>query len=220
MSSDWRTSQPPSYSFRLSSYVRVSVRLSYLEYMRILGGYLPVRASGSRPSFIAFCLFCCLCRSFNFQIIVLPPGALLQVVSLCLQLDYQLPQLLGLGLQVLRVHPIKLQGADSDAQGDLLLLLQLLLGLGHLPPHINNIPHPFILLLSLTTTGGPHLLLLGLHHLLPLLLRVLQFLPLLLGLECLLLRLLLPQPLLLLLLLLGQLLLLLRPDLLPLGLLL
>ena len=84
-SSAYRTSQPPSYSFRLSSYVRVSVRLSYLEYIRIFGGYLPVRAlqmhsvcgwwlnifnwylthSGSRPSFIAFCLFCCLCRSFN-----------------------------------------------------------------------------------------------------------------------------------------------------------
>ena len=43
-SSAYRTSQPPSYSFRLSSYVRVSVRLSYLEYIRILGGYLPVRA--------------------------------------------------------------------------------------------------------------------------------------------------------------------------------
>ena len=34
----------PSYNFRLSSYVLVSVLRSYLEYMRIFGGYLPVRA--------------------------------------------------------------------------------------------------------------------------------------------------------------------------------
>merc|ERR1719474_617991 len=39
------TSQPPSYSFFLSSQVLVSVLLSYLEYMRIMGGYLPTKAS-------------------------------------------------------------------------------------------------------------------------------------------------------------------------------
>merc|ERR1712020_802925 len=59
------TSQPPSYNFRLSSYVLVSVLRSYLEYMRIFGGYLPVRASGSKPFFMAFCLSCCFCLSLS-----------------------------------------------------------------------------------------------------------------------------------------------------------
>merc|ERR1719187_2724999 len=43
----------------------VSVLRSYLEYMRILGGYLPVRASGSNPFFMAFCLSCCFCLSLS-----------------------------------------------------------------------------------------------------------------------------------------------------------
>merc|ERR1719436_942487 len=60
------TSQPPSYSFFLSSYVLVSVLLSYLEYMRIMGGYLPTRASGSRPFFTAFCLSFSSCSSLSW----------------------------------------------------------------------------------------------------------------------------------------------------------
>merc|ERR1719216_560660 len=59
------TSHPPSYNFRLSSYVLVSVLRSYLEYMRIFGGYFPVRASGSKPFFLAFCLSCCFCLSLS-----------------------------------------------------------------------------------------------------------------------------------------------------------
>merc|ERR1712088_178426 len=63
--SEYKTIQPPSYNFRLSSYVLVSVLRSYLEYMRIFGGYLPVRASWSSPNFFAFCLNCIFCLSFN-----------------------------------------------------------------------------------------------------------------------------------------------------------
>ena len=56
----------PSYNFLLSSYVLVSVLRSYLEYMRIFGGYFPVRAlqkewqnvKNNRPHFMAiFSLF-------------------------------------------------------------------------------------------------------------------------------------------------------------------
>merc|ERR1719300_1999167 len=83
-----------------------------------------------------------------FQIVVLSSCPLLEVVSLCLQLHDQIPKLLRLHLQVLRVHPIELKRPYSNTERNLFLLLQLLLGLGHLSPDVHHISHPFILLLA------------------------------------------------------------------------
>merc|ERR1712001_491397 len=99
--------------------------------------------------------------------------------------------------------------------GDLLLLLQLLLGLGHLTSGVSSAATSLLGATSASLVG-----LLGLKHLLPLSLGLLKTLLLLLGLLGLLLVFILPQLLLLFLLLLVELLLLLGPDLLPLGLLL
>merc|ERR1719373_873737 len=121
------------------------------------------------------------------------------------------------------VHDVEVKGLDADGEGDLLFLLKLLLGLGHLTPGILNVGHAAVSLLDGALgalAGSLLLLLLSLHHGLPLLLSLLQALPLLLGLLGLFVSFLLPQSLLLFLLLLGQLLLLLGPDFLPLGLLL
>merc|ERR1719433_1207775 len=41
-------------------------------------------------------------------------------------------------LQIVGVHGIEVEGLDSDGESDLLLLLQLLLGLGHLTPGISS----------------------------------------------------------------------------------
>merc|ERR1711972_660810 len=57
---------------------------------------------------------------------------LLVVVLVSLKLDHDVEQLGGLGLQVVGVHGLKVQGLDSDGKGNLLLFLELLLGLGHL----------------------------------------------------------------------------------------
>merc|ERR1719365_63635 len=57
---------------------------------------------------------------------------LLVVVLVGLQLNDNVEQLGGLSLQVVGVHGVEFEGLDSDGEGDLLLLLQLLLGLGHL----------------------------------------------------------------------------------------
>merc|ERR1719151_461369 len=141
---------------------------------------------------------------------------LLVVVLVGLQLDDNVEQLGGLSLQVVGVHGVKLQGLDSDGEGDLLLLLQLLLGLGHLLEGV------VALSASSGLLGGSASLvsLLGIEHLLPLGLGLFQALLLLLGLSGPLVCLLFPQLLLLFLLGLVELLLLLGPDLLPLGLLL
>merc|ERR550532_398320 len=134
---------------------------------------------------------------------------LLVVVFVSLQLDDGLEQILNLSLHLVGVQSLQIQRLDSDAQSDLFLLLQLLLGLGELLAGVRD------------GTSGDGLLfvqsigllgLLGLQHLLPLGLGLLQPLLLLLGL--------LGLPLTLLLLQLLELLLLLGPDLLPLGLLL
>merc|ERR1719373_1361471 len=112
------------------------------------------------------------------------------------------------------VHDVEVKGLDADGEGDLLFLLKLLLGLGHLTPGILNVAHAAVSLLDGALgalAGSLLLLLLSLHHGLPLLLSLLQALPLLLGLLGLFVSFLLP---------LGQLLLLLGPDFLPLGLLL
>merc|ERR1711884_409988 len=55
---------------------------------------------------------------------------LLVVVFVSLKLDDGPEQVLDLGLQLVRVKSLQLERLDSDAEGDLLLLLQLLLGLG------------------------------------------------------------------------------------------
>merc|ERR1719365_460439 len=57
---------------------------------------------------------------------------LLVVVLVGLQLNDNVEQLGGLSLQVVGVHGVEFKGLDSDGEGNLLLLLQLLLGLGHL----------------------------------------------------------------------------------------
>ena len=39
------------------------------------------------------------------------------------------------------VHDVEVKGLDADGEGDLLFLLKLLLGLGHLAPGILNVAH-------------------------------------------------------------------------------
>merc|ERR550519_2187055 len=57
---------------------------------------------------------------------------LLVVVFVSLKLDDGLEEILNLSLQLIRVKSLQLKRLDSDAECDLLLLLQLLLGLGEL----------------------------------------------------------------------------------------
>merc|ERR1719463_476683 len=144
------------------------------------------------------------------QLVVLVHSPLLVIVFVSLQLEDCVPDGVGFVLQLVRVHGLEGEGLDADAEGDLHLLLHLLLGLGHLLPGVHG--------------GGlgllAALLLLSGHHLLALPLCLLHVLLLLLGLGLLLLLLLPFQCQLLSSLLLGGLLLLLGPDLLPLGLLL
>merc|ERR1712004_220753 len=103
------------------------------------------------------------------QLVILIKLPLLIVVLVCLQLEYCVPDLLSLGLQLVRVHGIKVEGLDADPQRDLHLLLHLLLGLGHLLASVHR-----------RTRGLLASLLLGGHHLLPLDLRLLHRLLLLL----------------------------------------
>merc|ERR1719228_2127986 len=124
------------------------------------------------------------------------------VLLVCLQLDDDVEQLVGLGL--VRIHGAEVDGFDPDGEGNLLLLLQLLLGLGHLPAGIGDLATSSgLLALTLGLVS-----LLGIKHLLPLSLSLFQTLLLLLGLSSPFVSFLLPQLLLLLLLLLVQLLLL------------
>merc|ERR1719225_2540555 len=142
---------------------------------------------------------------------------LLVIVFVSLQLDDSLEQVLDLGLQLVRVKGLQVKGLDSDAEGDLLLLLELLLGLGELLAGVRNgSTSNRLLLVQLLSLLG----LLGLEHLLPLSLGLLQPLLLLLGFLGLPLSLFLLELLLFFSLLLVELLLLLGSDLLPLGLLL
>merc|ERR1712088_1116337 len=62
------------------------------------------------------------------------PGVcpLLVVILVGLQGDNGVPDLVGFVLQLFRVHLVKGQGLDTDGRGDLHLLLDLLLRLGHL----------------------------------------------------------------------------------------
>merc|ERR1712180_368747 len=138
---------------------------------------------------------------------------LLIVIFVSLQGDYNIEQFLSLRFQFIRVHGFKVERLDSDGEGDLLLLLQLLLGLGHLLVSITgSLPNNRLL----GTSAG----LLGIQHLLSLGFCLFKLLLLLLSFHGLLLSFFLPQLLFLFLLLLIDLLLLLGSDLLPLSLLL
>lgn len=49
--------------FGLKYYLKI--KQNFFTQIIILTGYLPVRASGSKPFFKALCLSCCFCLSFN-----------------------------------------------------------------------------------------------------------------------------------------------------------
>merc|ERR1719234_2581972 len=72
------------------------------------------------------------------QLVILGNSPLLVVVFVGFKGDNDVEQLLGLVFQVVGVHGIEVEGLDPDGEGDLLLLLQLLLGLGHLTPGISS----------------------------------------------------------------------------------
>merc|ERR1719270_2746785 len=76
-----------------------------------------------------------------FQVVVLPLLPLFQIILLSLKPHNHLPQLAGLLLQGVAVHAVELEGLDPDAERDLFLLLQLLLGLGHLPARVLHVAH-------------------------------------------------------------------------------
>merc|ERR1719270_2681893 len=60
------------------------------------------------------------------------------VIFVCLELNNDAKDLSSLGLELIRVHGLKLQGLQSDTEGNLLLLLKLLLGLCHFPAGITT----------------------------------------------------------------------------------
>merc|ERR1719245_818577 len=87
------------------------------------------------------------------------------VVFVSLQLDDGLKQVLDLGLQLVRVKSLQLERLDPDAEGNLLLLLELLLCLGQFLAGVRNgSSSNRLLLVQLLGLLG----LLGLEHLLPL----------------------------------------------------
>merc|ERR1719397_1275238 len=142
------------------------------------------------------------------ELVVLVELPLLVVILVSLQGDDGAPDLVGLVLQLVGVHLTKGQGFDADGEGDLHLLLDLLLRLGHLFASVHGGTRR--LLASLLLSG---------EHLLPFPLVLLHLLLLRLRLCLLLVLLLLLDLLLLCSLLGGLLLLLLGADLLPGGLL-
>merc|ERR1719277_728773 len=151
------------------------------------------------------------------EVKLLSEFSLLIVIFVSLKLDDDLEELLSLGLDFIRVHGLKFKWLDSDAKGNLLLFLKLLLGLGKLLAGIIDFSSSsgFLLVSHFSLLG-----LLGLKHLLTLSLSLLKALLLLLSFLGLPLSLFLLHLLLFLSLGLVELLLLLKSDLLPLGLLL
>merc|ERR1719411_2139982 len=121
--------------------------------------------------------------------VLVGPGVGPPLVLVSLQLDDNVEQLSGLSLEVIRVHGIEVKGLNSDGKGDLLLFLKLLLGLGHLLTGIIALSASSGLLGGSASLVG----LLGIKHLLPLSLSLLQALLLLLGLSGPLVSLLFPQ---------------------------
>lgn len=63
------------------------------------------------------------------HVVVLPLLPLLEIVLLGLKFDNAVPELLSLVAQLVYVKVVDVKGLDADGQGDLLLLLKLLLGL-------------------------------------------------------------------------------------------
>merc|ERR1719225_2153152 len=111
-----------------------------------------------------------LVQFFEFVVLVYP--SLFIIVFVSLQLYNGVPDGVSLVFQLVRVHGLQGEGFDSDTQGDLHLLLHLLLRLGHLLPGVHGGS------LGLLTA----LLLLGSHHLLTLPFSLLHGLLLLRGL--------------------------------------
>merc|ERR1740116_561173 len=142
------------------------------------------------------------------ELVVLVQLPLLVVVLVGLEGDDGAPDLVGFVLQFVGVHLLKGQGLDADGQGDLHLLLDLLLRLGHLFASVHGGTRRLLASLLLSS-----------EHLLPFPLVLLHLLLLRLRLCLLLVLLLLLDLLLLCSLLGGLLLLLLGADLLPGGLL-
>merc|ERR1711976_433125 len=151
------------------------------------------------------------------EVMLLSEFPLLIVIFVSLKLDDDLEELLSLCLDLIRVHGLKFKWLDSDAEGNLLLFLKLLLGLGELLAGIIDFSSSggFLLVSHFSLLG-----LLGLKHLLTLSLSLLKALLLLLSFLGLPLSLFLLHLLLFLSLGLVKLLLLLKSDFLPLGLLL
>merc|ERR1719370_315028 len=120
------------------------------------------------------------------ELVVLVELPLLVVILVSFQGDNGAPDLAGLVLQLVGVHLTKGQGLDADGEGDLHLLLDLLLRLGHLFASVHGGTGRLLASLLL---GGEHLLPfpLVLLHLLLLRLRLCLFLVLLLLLDLLLL---------------------------------
>merc|ERR1719397_25046 len=120
------------------------------------------------------------------ELVVLVELPLLVVILVSLQGDDGAPDLVGLVLQLVGVHLTKGQGFDADGEGDLHLLLDLLLRLGHLFASVHGGTRRLLASLLLS---GEHLLPfpLVLLHLLLLRLRLCLLLVLLLLLDLLLL---------------------------------
>merc|ERR1719251_289990 len=97
------------------------------------------------------------------QLVILGDSSLLVVVFVGFKCNYNVKQLLGLVLQIVCVHGVEVEGLDSDGEGNLLLLLKLLLGLGHLTPGISSATTCLLCATSASLVG-----LLSLQHLLPL----------------------------------------------------
>merc|ERR1712212_1461696 len=72
------------------------------------------------------------------QLVILVKLSLLIVVFVGLELENCVEDLLSLLLQLVRVHAVQIQGLDADSQGNLHLLLNLLLGLGHLLASVHS----------------------------------------------------------------------------------
>merc|ERR1711892_289171 len=106
-----------------------------------------------------------------FELVLLVLVSLLKVVFVGLQRHDGVPDVIGLGSKLVRVHRLKRQGLDANSQGDPHLFLNLFLGLGHLFPGIHG---GGIGLLSSLLLCGHNLLPLDLCLLLGLLLLLLR----------------------------------------------
>merc|ERR1719187_300614 len=84
------------------------------------------------------------------ELVVLVKLPLLIVVFVCFQCDDGVPDLVSFVLKFVRVHGVHVQGLDADGQGDLHLLLHLLLGFGHLLASVHGRTRRFLAALLLS----------------------------------------------------------------------